>query len=358
MNHAGSRLFSSLLIAAAAGCARTTAVGSPAPGGEGRPTGTIIASNMNDHTASLIDATDGRTIATLPTGKGPHEVAVSHDGRWAVVSNYGVGREAGSTITVIDVASATVARTIDLGTYRRPHGIAFLPGDTTLLVTSEAARAVLVVGFSTGTVHRTIPSYGRGSHMLGLSAKGDRIVVANIGDGTITLGSTSGASDSTTIRVARQPEAIAISPSGSEAWSGSNRDSLVTVVDLATRRVTDTIRGFGLAYRIAIAPDERRVVITDPAKGVVRVIDRKTRGTLATIAFKTDSILPAAEFPGSPSPEGVAISPDSRWAFVTLQGRNQVVTIDLGRSVVVGYAPTGNWSDGVGYSPVRARPAR
>lgn len=335
-------------------CSRAARVGSPPSGGD-RPTGTIVASNMNDYTVSLIDATDGRAIATLPTGKGPHEVAVSHDGRWAVVSNYGVGREAGSTITVIDVAAAMVARTIDLGTYRRPHGMAFLPGDTTLLVTSEAARAVLVVGLGTGTVRSTIPSYGRGSHMLGVSAKGDRIVVANIGDGTITLGSTSGASDSTTIRVARQPEAIAISPSGSEAWSGSNRDSIVTVIDLAARRLTDTIRGFGLAYRIAISPDERRVVITDPAKGVVRVMDRKTRGTLATIAFKADSILPAAEFPGSPSPEGVAISPDSRWAFVTLQGRNQVATIDLARSAVAGYAATGNWSDGVGYSPLRAR---
>jgi DNA-binding beta-propeller fold protein YncE len=56
--------------------------------------------------------------------------------------------------------------------------------------------------------------------------------------------------------------------------------------------------------------------------------------------------------PGSPSPEGVAISRDSRWAFVTLQGRNRVITIDLQRGTIVGWAPTGTWSDGVGYSPV------
>ena len=55
-----------------------------------RPTGTLVVSNMNDHTATVIDAATGRVHATLPTGEGPHEVAVSHDGRTALVSNYGL----------------------------------------------------------------------------------------------------------------------------------------------------------------------------------------------------------------------------------------------------------------------------
>ena len=56
----------------------------------GAQTGTLVASNMNDHTATVIDAASGRVLATVPTGEGPHEVAISHDGKWAVVSNYGV----------------------------------------------------------------------------------------------------------------------------------------------------------------------------------------------------------------------------------------------------------------------------
>jgi YVTN family beta-propeller protein len=54
-----------------------------------RPSGTLVASNMNDNTATMIDAGTGRVIATLPTGEGPHEVKVSHDRRWAAVSNRG-----------------------------------------------------------------------------------------------------------------------------------------------------------------------------------------------------------------------------------------------------------------------------
>jgi DNA-binding beta-propeller fold protein YncE len=48
----------------------------------------------------------------------------------------------------------------------------------------------------------------------------------------------------------------------------------------------------------------------------------------------------------------VAVSRDSRWAFVTLQGRNRVATIDLQRGTITAYAITGTWSDGVAYSPV------
>jgi DNA-binding beta-propeller fold protein YncE len=48
----------------------------------------------------------------------------------------------------------------------------------------------------------------------------------------------------------------------------------------------------------------------------------------------------------------VAVSRDGRWAFVTLQGRNRVITIDLARGAITAYAPTGTWSDGIGYSPI------
>ena len=78
----------------------------------------------------------------------------------------------------------------------------------------------------------------------------------------------------------------------------------------------------------------------------------RSRRERATIAIPRDSLVATAEVPGSPSPEGVAISADGRWAFVTLQGRNRVVTIDLDRGAIVGYGLTGNWSDGIGYSRV------
>ncbi len=321
---------------------------------QSRPAGTVIVSNMNDHTATLIDAASGRVIATLATGEGPHEVAASHDGKWALVSNYGVRGKPGHTITVIDVARASVAKTIELGDAGRPHGMAFLPGDTVVAVTSEANKNVHLVDVRAGTVLKSLPTNGRTSHMLSVSAKGDRIVTGNIADGTISVLSLSG--EPRTIPVARQPEGIAISPNGNEAWVGSNRDSLVSVIDLTTGEAKAVLRGFGLPYRIVVSPDGKTVVITDPMRATVSIVDAASRKPRYTIDVPKDSIVATAEVPGSPSPEGVVISPDSRWAFVTLQGRNRMVTIDLGRGVIVGWAPTGTWSDGIAFSRVLARP--
>jgi DNA-binding beta-propeller fold protein YncE len=339
------RLF---LVAATLACATSQS----RPRSSAAPGGTIVAANMLDHTVSLIDASNGRTVATLPAGMGPHEVTVSHDSRWALVSNYGPGREPGNTVTVIDLTTQRVAQTIDLGQYRRPHGLAFLPGDTAFLVTSETSRAIIVVAFPSGVVRRTIPTFGRASHMLAVSRDAQRIAIANIADATVTMTTAAGA-DSVTIAVPRQPEGIAIAADGSEVWVGSNRDSVVTIIDFARRQIIATLRGFGMPYRIALSADGRHAVISDPALGVVRIIDAKSRADLATIAFPRDSVLASAEFKGSPSPEGIAISADGRWAFVTLQGLNRVATIDLSTRQITGYAPTGNWSDGIAHASAR-----
>jgi DNA-binding beta-propeller fold protein YncE len=319
-----------------------------------RPAGTLVTSNMNDNTASLVDAASGRALATLPTGEGPHEVAISRDGRWAAVSNYGVRGKSGNTITVIDLGARTVSRTLEIHDYQRPHGMAFLPGDTLLAVTAEASRAVLLVDFRTGRVARMLPTNGRATHMLGLSANGMVLVAGNIADGTISVLHPSSEDSASIIHVAAQPEGIAIAPDGLTAWAGSNRDSVVVIVDLVRGAPIDTLRGFGLPYRMAISPDGRRAVITDPVKAQVRIYDAHARRQLHLLDIAADSLVATAEVVGSPSPEGVTISRDSRWAFVTLQGRNRVITIDLERGTIVGSAVTGSWSDGVGYSPIVA----
>jgi len=329
-----------------------------ATGGGGGPTGTLVVSNMNDHTATVLDAATGRVLATLPTGEGPHEVAVSGDGRLALVTNYGVRGKPGSTLTVIDVERAAVARTLTLAGFERPHGVTFLPGDTLAAVTSEAGQAVLLVDVRDGRVADTLGTGARGSHMVALTADGTRAYTANIPENSVSVIDLRGGDSTRLVRVGRAPEGIAVTPDGGEVWVGSNRDSTVLVVDPVRGVATDTLRGFGMPYRIAVSPDGRLAVISDPVKGEVRIVSVADRKDRYTIAVPADSLVATAEVPGSPSPEGVAISRDSRWAFVTLQGRNRVITIDLGRGAIVAYAPTGTWSDGIAYSPLAHPSAR
>ena len=340
-------LFAATLVAMI-GCRAAT---NSSSGGLPAASGTIVVNNMNDNTGTILDARTLATLATVPTGRAPHEVAISHDGRWALVSNYGTREAPGNTITVIDVDARAVARTIELSDTRRPHGMVFLPGDSIVAVTAEMTRAVLLIDVRTGKTLRSLPTNGRAPHMVGSSADGRRLVAGNIGDGTIAILSPLSNDTTRTVKVGRQPEGVAVTPDGARAWAGSNQDSIVVVVSLDRGQPVDTLRGFGLPYRLAISPDGRTVVVSDPMKATVRVFDESTRRQRWSISIPADSLVATAEVKGSASPEGVTISRDSRFAYVTLQGRNRVIAIDLERGTIAAWGVTGVWSDGIGFSP-------
>jgi YVTN family beta-propeller protein len=317
--------------------------------------GTIVVANMNAHTATVIDLTTRRTIATLPTGRGPHEVAISHDGRLAVVSNYGPQGEPGHTLTVIDLTppTPTVVRTIDLGPgNRRPHGSVFLPNDEAMLVTVQEAQAVLVVDIRHGRVEATIPTHGRGTHMVVLTADGHHAYTSNVVDGTVSELDVPARAFVRTFPVAPLVEGIGVAPDGGEVWVGSDSLKTVSVVPSASQTVAATIGDFGFPYRIAFTPDGGTAVITDPARGQVRFMNVRARTESGHVTFPSTDIVKTAEFPGSPCPEGLTVTPDGRMAIVALQGRNAVAAIDLATHAILAVLPTGEWPDGVGYSPL------
>jgi DNA-binding beta-propeller fold protein YncE len=326
------RTFKLLFLCTLAACAPRAS--SPAPAQSGA--GTVIVANKQDNTVTLLSAADGRVTATLPVGVGPHEVAASHDGRWAVVTNYGDRTNVGSSLSLIDLRTRTVARTLPLGEYRRPHGVAFLPGDRQLVVTSEANQAVLLVDLSSGAVETAIPTGQRASHMVALSADGRRAYTANIAEGTVTEIDVAGRKQGRVLRVAPMVEGIALSPDGRQLWVGSNQAHTVSVVDTEKWEVAGTFAAPGMPYRIAFTPDGRRAVVTAPQAGVIRIIDVATRTERAAV-------------PGA-SAVGVTISADGRFAYVTLQDTNQVAAVDLERGTLAGTYAVGAGPDGVAFA--------
>jgi YVTN family beta-propeller protein len=306
---------------------------------------------MGDNTATLLDVASRRVVATLATGDGAHEVAVSHDGRWAVVSNYGVRGAPGNSLTVIDIPAAVVTRTITLGDFKRPHGSAFLPGDSLFVVTSEASKAVVLVNFKDGTVAGSIPTNHPASHMLAMTSDGRRIYTSNVADGTVSELDVAGRKFVREFTVAPAVEGIAVTPNGDQVWVGSNQAKTTTVVDPRAGAAVGTLSGFGMPYRLAVTPDSRTVVITDPPNAVVRIVDRATRTDRAIVKIPAEGVTDKAEFPGSPSPEGIILSRDGRTAYVALQGSSRVAVIDIASGSVVAYMPTGAGPDGIGYSP-------
>jgi DNA-binding beta-propeller fold protein YncE len=301
--------------------------------------GTLVAANKGEASASIVDVASGRELARLPTGEGPHEIALSPDGETVVITDYG-GRAAGHSLTVIDLPSQRVVRTIELGPYERPHGIAFLPDTNRVIVTSESTRSVVVVDVSSGRVIDVLPTSQDGSHMLALAARSGRVWTSNIPEGTVSEIDLASGTIARVISVAERPEAIGITPDGAELWVGSNADGSVSVVSVADGEVTPALDGFRWPYRVVFTPDGSRALVPDLRGEELRIVDRSSRTELHRIDLSGGA------------PQGVTVTPDGLTAFQSLSSRDQVLAIDLESGEIRGALPVGTGPDGVAFSSI------
>lgn len=299
--------------------------------------GTVLVANQRSASATLIDLASGSS-KTIQVGEGPHEAAISPNGRVGVVTVYGT-QTPGNQLAVIDIASGTVTRTISLGEYTRPHGVVFLPGSNDrVAVTSEASQNLVLVDVGRGVVEEAIGTLAQTSHMVGVTSNGERAYTANIVSGSVSEIDLRARRLIRAIPVRPRSEGIAVAPDGSTVWAGSNTEGTVSVIDVAAGRVVSTLTGFQLPYRIAISGNGKLAIICDPQGDRIHVADVLERKVLWTL----DSL---------GAPRGVSISPDASTAFITLNGDRSVAVVDLARRQVVKKFPVGESPDGVAYGP-------
>src|SRR5262245_34072979 len=105
--------------------------------------GTIVVVNQQSDSITLVDVAKGEAYRHVRVVGGPHEAAVSPDGKTVVVTNYakqGVGPQ--KALSVIALPGGDTIRTIDLGEYTMPHDVRWVDGSR-VVVTSEANQALL-----------------------------------------------------------------------------------------------------------------------------------------------------------------------------------------------------------------------
>jgi DNA-binding beta-propeller fold protein YncE len=301
--------------------------------------GTLVVADKQAASASFIDLASGEIVATAATGAGPHELVVSSDGALAVVTDYGAG-EAGNTLTVLDVAAGRAVRTIDLGTWTRPHGVVFLPGDSLVAVTSETRGAVVLVRVADGRVVGALGTQARGSHMVAATADGARLYTGDIGSATVTELDARRLEKVRSFPTAPSPEAINVTPDGTRVFVGSNDEGTVSVIETDTGRRREIAGGFAWPYRMFLTPGADRLVVPDLRGETLRVFDTSTMEELGRL-----------DLPGA-APQGLILHPDGRHLFLSLSAEGRVAVIDLDALEVVGHVPAGAGPDGVGYSPL------
>jgi len=300
---------------------------------------TLLVLNKEDATLSIVDPASGKTGATIPTGNGPHEVEVSGDGRFAFVSNYGDRGAPGHTLSVIDIAARKESKRVELGDLGRPHGLSFSNGQ--LYFTSEASRKVGRYDPVAGQVDWKFETGQESTHMVLAARDGKKLFTSNIGSNNISIieRDAAGTWTQTLVGVGKGPEGLDESPDGRELWSAHSQDGGVSIIDVASKKVTHTFDAqTKRSNRLKFTRDGKLVLISDLTSGDLVVIDAGTR--------KQRKRLPLGSMP-----EGILIGPDGLSAFVAVAGESHVAVIDLKTLSVTRKIAAGKGPDGMAWVP-------
>ena len=318
---------------------------------------TLVVLNKAEATASLIDLESGEVVATLPTGEGPHEAATTPDGRYVLATNYGTAENPGSTLTLIDVANAKVLKTIDLGAYRRPHGVRWLSDGKRAVVTVEDNKAILVVGVEAGKVEKAIETDQEISHMLVVTPDDSRCFVANIGSGSVTVVDLAKGERIVNLQTGEGAEGIDITPDGSEVWVTNRAADTVSVVDTKNLEIKQTLVSKAFPIRAKVTPDGKHVLVSNARSAELAVFDAGTRKEIRRISLQKGSVdiegkLFGDQFGDSSIPIGVVMDPSGKRAWVALAGSDLIAEIDLASWQITRGLKAGREPDGMSFSPV------
>lgn len=316
----------------------------PAPG----PSPVLLVLAKTDHVLSIVDPTTRRVVARIPSGPDPHEVVASADGRVAYISNYGGG--AFHTITPVDLVRHRALPAIELGVLGGPHGLVFVGGK--LWFTAEAAKAVGRYDPATRQVDWVLGTGQDRTHMLVVSPDGTRVVTTNVSAGTVSIleagtararGPGPGGPPrlewaATVVPVGRGAEGVDVSPDGREAWVANAGDGTISVLDLATKRVVQTlaadVRG---ANRLKFTPDGALVFVSTLGGPDVTVLRAATRAVVTRIAVGHGTA-------------GIQVQPDGARVYVACTPDDDVAVIDVRSLTLVGHIAAGKQPDGLAWA--------
>lgn len=302
--------------------------------------GTLLVLNKSDATLMFVDTTTLTTIATIRTGDGPHEVAVSDDGKIAVVANYGTAPNPGTTLSVVDVPAHKELRRFALPGLLRPHGITAI--GSKFWFTAEGSRVIARYDAANDRIDLVSGSGADTTHMIIVPRGEKNIYTANIGSNSVTVFDLSVAPRNILIKqipVVKGPEGMDLAPDASELWVASRvPNGGISIINPAKNEVIQTLpTTTKLANRVKFTNDGKYVLVSDPSSNQVLVYDAATKEVIKFVET-------AAE------PSGILMSPDGTRAFVACAGAKKVQVMELTTFSITNEIDTGNVPDGMAYA--------
>jgi DNA-binding beta-propeller fold protein YncE len=345
-----------------------------------KPSPALLVLEKSDNMLAIVDPASLQIVARVHAGPDPHEIVTSPDGKMAYISNYGGSDSALNTISVVNLVARKALPPVNLGALRSAHGLAFAGGE--LYFTAETNKAIGRYNPATQSLDWVLGTGQDRTHMVVVSESLNRIFTSNVSSGTISIieqvsmpmalsvlqpgtaeatfvtrspgaeggpppgmGSPPGLPRRTwrvtNVAAGRGVEGFDISPDGKELWAANAQDATVTIIEVSSKKVTQTlpiaVRG---ANRLKFTPDGKRVLISGlgagPEGNSLVVLDAATRKEVKQFNLGGG----AAE---------ILMVPDGSRAYLAVSGKDKVAAVDLKSLEVTGYVSAGRQPDGLAW---------
>ncbi len=341
--------------------------------GQGTPSAVLLVLSKSDRTLSIVDPTTLQILGKMPSGPDPHEVVASDDGKFAYISNYGGG--AYNTLSVVDLVKHEALPAVDLGPLHGPHGLAYVGGK--VWFTAETNKVIGSYDPASRKVDWILGTGQNRTHMIWVAEDLKRMITSNVSSATMSIidksagggrgrgpgrgagpggpppggpppggqngrggpmGSPQGDWDETVVPVGRGAEGFDVSPDGKELWAANAQDGTISVLDLASKKVTATLdANVAGANRLKFTPNGKLVLISTLNGPDLSIYDAATRREVKRVKLGRGAA-------------GIQVQPDGARAFVACTPDDYVAIIDLKSLAVTGRLEAAKQPDGMAWA--------
>jgi DNA-binding beta-propeller fold protein YncE len=287
------------------------------------PSTTLLVAHKWDDSVGFYNAVTGELETVVPIGRRPHELALSHDGTRVYATLYGIDlytetAEGGRSVAILDVPHRLKLGEIDLGKYRRPHGIAIGRRSGLLYVTCDHPAALLILDPKQNTVAASIELTNSKSlcHMVTVSHDERTAYVANCGTADVAVIDLIAGREVNRIAVGGIPMGMTLSNDGKRLWATTRTANALAVIDTAAQKIERMIELAGHPVRTTLTPDGRHLLVTLIDSGEVAVVDTTVGMLLCRI-------------PIGKRVEGLSVDAAGKFGYASAQADDKVVRFSL-----------------------------
>ncbi|MEO7433566.1 MAG: beta-propeller fold lactonase family protein [Dokdonella sp.] len=291
--------------------------------------------NQKSGSISVIDVASDTVTRTLTAsgklGKRLQAIDVSSDGKVLYV----VDAEH-NDLFAIDPVSDSVVRKVAIGD--DAEGVRLSPSGNQLAVCAEGQNLVLLIDAKTLRIDAKIPVKGRNPEHCEFTPDGKHLVTSNEGSDNLDVIDLATRVSTGVIATSGHPRGAAFLPDGSLLYVAQESANKVDVINVAERKKTRSIDTALRTAGLTITSDGKRIYATNGGAGSVSVIDTATNKVIR-------------EIPVGKRPWNMALTPDGKKLYVANGRSNSVSVIDTVTLAVVKEIAVGELPWGVVISP-------